>query len=106
MASAIFSLSDGMTVEHLKANFHMHFLLSWRVYKSLSCKGAMVDDSATLGSIRTKGKKDDEILVGSNLKVANFEKKMAEVYGIGVQVANADDSKLVNNNITLAAAGK
>ena len=36
----------------------------------------------------------------------NFEKKVAELYGIGVQVANVDDSKLADNSITLATAGK
>ena len=35
-----------------------------------------------------------------------FEKKMEEVFGIYVQVATPDDSKLAKNDITLAAAGR
>lgn len=44
--------------------------------------------------------------MGSNLRVGNFEKKMEEVFGIYVQVATPDDSKLAKNDITLAAAGR
>jgi hypothetical protein len=40
------------------------------------------------------------------MQVGNFEKKVAELYGIGVQVANADDSALADNTATLVAAGK
>jgi hypothetical protein len=40
------------------------------------------------------------------MQVGNFEKKVAELYGIGVQVATADDSKLADNGITLVAGGK
>jgi hypothetical protein len=40
------------------------------------------------------------------MQVGNFEKKVAELFGIGVQVANADDSKLADNSITLTASGK
>ena len=41
------------------------------------------------------------------LKVmSDFEKKIKELYGIEVQVANADDSALADNSITLVAAGK
>ena len=40
------------------------------------------------------------------MQVGNFEKKVAEMYGIGVQVAVKDDSALADNGITLAAAGR
>ena len=77
-----------------------------RVYKSESCKGAFADDDATLASIRAEGKKGGELVVGGNLRVGNFEKKIAELYGIGVQVSDKDDKKLADNDITLVAAGK
>ena len=41
-----------------------------------------------------------------NMQVGNFEKTVAELYGIGVQVANADDSALADNLLTLCPAGK
>jgi hypothetical protein len=103
---AEFKLDGRMKVKTLKANFKKEFGSTLRVYKSESCKGAFADDDATLASLRAEGKKGGELTVGGNLKVGNFEKKIAELYGIGVQVANADDSKLADNDITLVAAGK
>ena len=40
------------------------------------------------------------------MQVGNFEKKIVEMYGIGVQVANADDSALAANDVTLCGAAK
>ena len=40
------------------------------------------------------------------MKVSNFEDKVAEMYGIGVQVATSDDSALADNSLTIAAAGR
>ena len=103
---ADFKLDGRMKVKSLKENFKKSFGASLRVYKSESCKGAFADDDATLASIRAEGKKGGELVVGGNLKVGNFEKKIAELYGIGVQVADKDDKKLADNEITLVAAGK
>ena len=103
---ADFKLDGRMKVKSLKENFKKCFGAALRVYKSETCKGAFADDDATLASIRAEGKKGGELVVGGNLKGGNFEKKIAELYGIGVQVANADDSKLADNDITLVAAGK
>lgn len=103
---ADFKLDGRMKVKSLKENFKKCFGASLRVYKSESCKGAFADDNATLASIRAEGKKGGELVVGGNLKVGNFEKKIAELYGIGVQVANADDTKLADNDATLVGAGK
>ena len=103
---AEFNLDGRTKVKTLKANFKKTFGATLRVYKSESCKGGFADDDATLASLRAEGKKGSELKVAGNLKVGNFEKKIAELYGIGVQVANADDSALANNDVTLAAAGK
>ena len=69
-------------------------------------KSDMADENATLASLRAEGAKGGELTVGGNLRVGNFEKKIAELYGIGVQVANANDTALADNDITLVAAGK
>ena len=103
---ADFKLDGRMKVKSLKDNFKKCFGASLRVYKSESCKGAFADDDATLASIRAEGKKGGELVVGSILRVGSFEKKIAELYGIGVQVADKEDKKLADNDITLAAAGK
>ncbi len=103
---AEFKLDGRMKVKTLKDNFKKNFGSTLRVYKSATCRGAFADDNATLASIRAEGKAGGELTVGGNLKVGNFEKKVADMYGIGVQVANADNSKLADDNVTLVAAGK
>ena len=103
---AEFKLDGRMKVKTLKDNFKKNFGSTLRVYKSVTCKGAMADDEATLAALRAEGKKGGELTVGGNLRVGNFEKKIAELYGIGVQVANPADTALSSNDITLAAAGR
>ena len=103
---AEFKLDGRMKVKTLKANFKENFGGTLRVYKSVTCKGAFADDDATLASIRAEGAKGGELVVKGNMQVGNFEKKVAELYGIGIQVATADDSKLADNGITLTASGK
>jgi hypothetical protein len=103
---AEFTLNGRTKVKTLKANFKENFGSTLRVYKSASCKGGFADDDATLASIRAEGHKGGDLVVKGNMQVGNFEKKVAELYGIGVQVANADDSALADNTATLVAAGK
>ena len=103
---AEFKLDGRMKVKTLKDNFKKNFGSTLRVYKSATCRGAFADDNATLASIRAEGKAGGELTVGGNLKVGNFEKKVAEMYGIGVQVANSDNTKLADDNITLVDSGK
>ena len=98
-------IDSRMKVKTLKANFKKAFGATLRVYTTATCK-AKADDEATLGSLMTAGAKGGEQTFGSNLRVGSFEKKLTEMYGIGVQVANGADTKLSDNTITLAAAGK
>lgn len=98
---------DGrMKVKTLKANFKKEFGATLRVYKSVTCKGAMADEEATLSSLRSADAKGGEVTVGANKRVGNFEKEFAAAFGIGVQVANAADTALADNDGTIAAAGK
>lgn len=94
------------TVRKLKAEFKKAFGSSLRVYMSVSCKGRMADDTATLASIRAEGAKGGELSVKGNKTVGRFEDEFAENWGIGVQVANSDDTKLADNAKTLCAAAK
>ena len=103
---AEFTLNGRTKVKTLKANFKATFGGTLRVYKSASCKGGFADDDATLASIRAEGAKGGDLVVKGNMQVGNFEKKVAEMYGIGVQVAVKDDSALADNSITLAASGR
>ena len=103
---AEFTLNGRTKVKTLKVNFKENFGSTLRVYKSATCRGAFADEEATLASIRSEGFRGGDLVVEGNMQVGNFEKKVAELYGIGVQVANADDSQLADNSVTLVAAGK
>lgn len=99
------SLDGRKKVKGLKDDFKKCFGASLRVYTTPACKTPAKDD-ATLASLRAEGKVGGSCTFGANLKVGSFEKKVEELYGIGVQVATPDDKKLAPNDITLAAAGK
>jgi len=99
---AEFNISGRLTVKSLKKQFKDSFGATLRVYKGKQ----FADESATLASIRDGEAKGGELKCAGNLKVGTFEKKMKELFGVTVQVANSDDSKLSDNDITLSAAGK
>ena len=95
---------DGRTkVKTIKAQFKENFNATLRVYTTVDCT-ELADDEATLASIRTTGFAGGELKVKGNMKVATFERKMAELYGIGVQVANADNSEFADDTATLMGA--
>ena len=95
---------DGRTkVKTVKAQFNENFGATLRVYTTVDCK-ELADDEATLASIRAEGFAGGELAVKGNTKVSTFEKKVAELYGIGVQVANADNTEFADDTATLATA--
>lgn len=96
------NVNGRMLVKNFKKQFQEAFGCSLRVY----VKTHFADDEQTLASLREEGKKGGELSVKGNMLVGNFEAKMLEEYGITVQVANIDDTKLVDNSLTLAAAGR
>ena len=102
---ADFRIDTRMKVKTLKANFKKEFGATLRVYTTVNCK-AMADDEATIGSLMASSANGGMLTVGGNLRVSSFEKKFVELYGIGVQVANAKNTELAGDNISLVAAGK
>jgi len=102
---AEFSLDGRKTVKGLKEDFKKTFGASLRVYTTPNCK-AFADEKATLASLRAKGKEGGSLVVKGNRTCGSFEKAIADMYGIGVQVANPTDSALAPDDITLSAAGK
>lgn len=102
---ADFSVNGRMLVGTLKKQFKDAFGSSLRVYKG----SRFADEDATLASIRDDEEADtksgDYAVQGDTL-VDDFEKDFFDVFGIKVQVANADDSKLAKNDATLIGAAK
>ena len=96
------NINGRIVVKNFKKQFKEVFGGSLRVYKGQN----FADDDATLASIRTEGCKGGELTLRANMLVGNFEEKMQELFGIKVQVADADDKKLVDNALTLGAVGR
>jgi hypothetical protein len=104
-----FKIDDRMTVNTLKIKFKETFGVSLRVYKGNNAgRGArFADDKLQLGTISDeKGaiKAGSEFQVTETMTIAEFEKAFQETFDIAVQVSNADDSKLLDNNIKLIEA--
>ncbi len=47
-----------------------------------------------------------DVKINGNMLVGNFEKKILEEFGIKVQVADIENTKLISDSITLTASGK
>lgn len=99
---ADFTISGKMKVKTLKANFKEEYGSTLRVYNGKK----FADDDATLASIRKEDAKGGEVKINGKMLVGNFEKKILEEFGIRIQVALPDDSKLVDDSVTLTASGK
>lgn len=91
-----------MLVKTLKKNFKDSFGSTLRVYDGKK----FAEDTDTLASIRKEDATGGEFEVSGKMLVGNFEKRMLDDYGIRVQVATPDDSKLSDNEITLTKSGK
>ena len=96
------SISGKMKVKTLKANFKEEYGSTLTVYVGKK----FADDDATLASIRKEDAKGGEVKINGKMLVGNFEKKILEEFGIVIQVATPDDSKLSDNSLTLTASGK
>lgn len=104
-----FKIDGRMTVNTLKNKFKETFGLSLRVYNGNNAgRGARyADDKLQLGTISDeKGaiKAGSAFEVTETMTVGEFEKAFQEAFDIAVQVANADDTKLIDNNVKLIEA--
>ena len=96
------NISGNMKVKTLEKSFKEEFGLSLRVYN----RNKNADDNATLASIRKGDTKGGELSLRTDIKIGNLENKVKELFGIKVQVATPDNSKLCNNDDTLSEALK
>lgn len=100
-----FHVDGRMTVKTLQRQFRDAFNAGLRIYEP---SGKKAHPNAVLAKLRTI---EDATEVGdfeatNDMKVMEFEYKMKSIFGINVQVALADDSKLSKDDSTLKDAGK
>jgi hypothetical protein len=94
---ADFKISGRMTVEGLQKQFMNEFKGTLRVYNGKQ----FADPKATLASLRKGDAKGAEFSVSPLMHVGTFESLIMENFGITVQVAWGDNSKLANNKSQL-----
>lgn len=90
-------------VKTLKAEFKELFGSTLRIYTTPSCR-RFADDDATLASIRAEGAIGGDMSISEDTIVSTFEKEFTAMWGIGVQIANADNTTLAPNDATLIQA--
>ena len=98
---ATFTITGRMSAKTVKKNFKEAFGVTLRILKN----GKPVDDGATMASLKAEGCKGGELELKGNTKVAGMKKKVADLYGIDVQVYDVDDKKPVDDSLTLASVG-
>ena len=97
---ADFKITGNMKVKSLKDDFKAEFGGTHRVYDGRS----HADEAATVGSVAKKTiTKGSEVSANGNLLVKSFEDRIKEAYGIRVEVATADDSKLADDGCRLGS---
>lgn len=99
---ATFTITGRMSAKTVIKNFEESFGGTLRILKN----GKSVDDSATMASLKAEGCKGGELELKGNTKVAGMKKKVADLYGIDVQVYDANDKKPVDDGLTLASIGE
>ena len=98
---ATFTITGRMSAKTVKKNFAESFGGTLRILKN----GKPVDDGATMASLKAEGCKGGKLELKGNTKVAGMKKKVADLYGIDVQVYDANDKKPVDDGLTLASIG-
>jgi len=99
-----FHVDGRMTVNTLQRQFADAFNAGLRVYEP---SGKKAHPKAILAKLRTANDATEvgDFEVTNDMKVMDFEYKMKSIFGITVQVALADGSKLANDNSPLKEAG-
>ena len=106
---ASFSVDGRMTVKTLKEKFHNAFGVSLRVYvgNNAGTGARFAEDDARLGTVadeRESLSAEGELEITDAMTVGEFETAFQAKYDIAVQVANADNTKLLKNDIKLVEA--
>jgi hypothetical protein len=97
--AAEFNLTHNMKVGTISKNFKEVYGGSLRIYDN---SNHIADENEPISKYASKGiSPGSSFKAGIDLKVGNFEKRLADEFGIVVQVADADNKKLVDNDMTL-----
>jgi hypothetical protein len=99
---ATIKVTKASTVKSIKAQFKKDFDCTIRIYSG----NKFADETAKISELSKIDSPGGELELGARSRVENVEKYFMETFGIKVQIANADNSKLADNELTLTQAGK
>jgi len=95
-------VTKASSVQSIKRQFNKEFACSIRIYNG----ARFADDKMKISDLSKTDNPGGELELGARSRVENVEKYFKDTFGIKVQIANADDSKLAKNSMTLTQAGK
>ena len=99
---ATIKVTKASTVKSIKRQFESEFNCSLRMYNG----SKFADDKMKISDLSKTHDPGGILELGARSRVENVEKYFKQTFGIKVQIANADDSKLADNSMTLTQAGK
>ncbi len=98
--AADIDITGNMKVKSLQKEFKENFGVTLRVYNGVK----FADGDKTLGSFKSANTKGEGIRLKAKMKVSDVESAFMNAFGIKVQIADAKDTHLVPNNITIGEA--
>ena len=99
---ATIRVTKASSVQSIKKQFSEEFNCNLRIYHGAK----FADDKMKISDLSKTDNPGGELELGARSRVENVEKYFMETFGIKVQVSNADDTKLADNDMTLTQAGK
>ena len=95
-------VTKASSVKSIKSQFSKEFSCNIRIYNGIK----FADDKMKISDLSKTDNPGGELELGARSRVENVEKYFKDSFGIKVQIANADDTKLAGNEMTLTQAGK
>jgi hypothetical protein len=90
------------SVQSIKSQFSKEFSCNIRIYNGVK----FADDKMKISDLSKTDNPGGNLELGARSRVENVEKYFKESFGIKIQIANADNTKLAGNEMTLTQAGK
>jgi len=90
------------SVKSIKKQFSKEFCCTIRIYNG----ARFAEDEMKISELSKKDNAGGELELGARSRVENVEKYFNDTFGIKIQIANADNTKLAKNDMTLSQAGK
>jgi hypothetical protein len=99
---ATIKVTKASSVQSIKSQFSKEFSCNIRIYNGVK----FADDKMKISDLSKTDNPGGNLELGARSRVENVEKYFKESFGIKIQIANADNTKLAGNEMTLTQAGK